>query len=104
MSRVVPYVMRPERQREVRYVRRGHRRPQGPPLGRQAGLYVAARRPRPASPVRTRRSHVLPPQPPAKTNMFAHAPHAPRRRRMRMAGSGAALTGTCFPEQRRLAV
>ena len=31
--------------------------------------------------------------------MFAHAPHAPRRRRTRMARSGAALTGTCFPER-----
>ena len=31
--------------------RRRRRRPQGLPLGRQAGLYVAARRPRPASPV-----------------------------------------------------
>ena len=75
MSRVIPYVMRPERQREVRYVRRGHRRPQGPPLGRQAGLYVAARRPRPASPVRTRRSHILPPQPPAQTQYVR--PRAP---------------------------
>ena len=77
---------------------------QGPPLGRQAGLYVPARRPRTASPMCTRCSHVLPPQLPGKTHMFAPAPHAPRRRRTRMARSGAALTGTCFPEQQRLAV
>ena len=55
--------------------RRRHRRLQGPPLGRQAGLYVAARRPRPASPVRTRRSHILPPQPPAQTQYVR--PRAP---------------------------
>ena len=75
MSRVIPYVMRPERQREVRYARRGHRRPQGPPLGRQSGLYVAARRPRSGSPVCTRRSHILPPQPPAQTQYVR--PRAP---------------------------
>ena len=76
--------------------RRRHRRPQGPPLGRQAGLYVAARRPRPASTMCARRSHVLPPQPPAKTNMFAHAPHAPRRRRTRMAREWGGLDRDVF--------
>ena len=55
--------------------RRRHRRLQGPPLGRQAGLYVAARRPRPASTMRTRCSHVLPPQPPAQTQYVR--PRAP---------------------------
>ena len=36
---------------------------------------MAARRPRPASPVRTRRSHILPPQPPAQTQYVR--PRAP---------------------------
>ena len=72
------------------------RTPPSPGLGRQAGLYVAARRPRPASTMRTRRGHVLPPQPPAKTHMFAPAPHAPRRRRTRMAREWGGLDRDVF--------